>query len=181
MVRAAVFGAKQVIHARLGGFEPEGVVAIGQDVHLHPERGYVEAMDDVFGDHFEHDGASERHVQLVDFAAALGMLDFPHPLLADDGKFDRVLGHGALFGVQHCTPQEERHRHEQRQNDPDGFEHPQAACCASRAVASGRTTIVEGQKDDRQENQHSEKHADGDQIEVQCIDGRSYRRGLFGK
>ena len=97
VLRAAVFGAEQMIGAGLGGVEPRDGVAAGQHVLLHAEGGDEEAVNHVLRGHDQLDVAADGNVQFVDLALAFGVLDLPHPLLGDDVDFGRVAGRRALL------------------------------------------------------------------------------------
>src|SRR6202162_4721121 len=114
MPGAAVLRAKEMIPAGPRGLEPGDRVAPGHDVFLHAERGHEEVVDHVLGGHREAHGAPDRHVQLVDLALPVGMLDLPHPLLADDGDLDRV-----VRGAVHREDDDED-RDQEREETADG-------------------------------------------------------------
>src|SRR5581483_2976192 len=77
---AAELIAAQGVDAGEGGLEPEHRVPAGQYVALLAKRRHVEVVDDILRGHHEPDGLADRHVQLVDLAPPVGMLDLPHPL-----------------------------------------------------------------------------------------------------
>src|SRR5580765_8480178 len=81
VLRAAVFGAEQMIGARLGGAEPRDGVAAGEHVLFHAKRGDEEAVDDVLRSHDEFDVTAERDVEFVNLPLAFSMFELPHPLL----------------------------------------------------------------------------------------------------
>ena len=74
-MRAAVFGAQQVILAGTIGRERKGGVTAGDDVLLHPQRRGVEAVDHILRRHDEPHRPSQRQVQFVYFATALRILE----------------------------------------------------------------------------------------------------------
>src|SRR6185437_16086979 len=47
----------------------------------------VKAVDHILRGHDQPDHLADRDMQLVDLALAAGVLDLPHPLLADDVDF----------------------------------------------------------------------------------------------
>ena len=65
-------------------------VAARHHVLLEAERRHVEAVDDVLRGHDEAHRLAERHVQLVDLAPAVALLQLPHPLLGDDVDRQRI-------------------------------------------------------------------------------------------
>ena len=84
VVGAAVLRAEQVIGARPRRLEPDGGVAAGQDVHVDAEVRHEKAVDHVLGGQQQLERPADRDVQFVDLALPFGVLDLPHPLLADD-------------------------------------------------------------------------------------------------
>ena len=46
--RTAVFSAEQVVFSRLSRFEPGRSIATWEHIHLHPESGYIKAVNDIF-------------------------------------------------------------------------------------------------------------------------------------
>src|SRR5262249_17909593 len=78
---AAVLSAEEAELAEPRRREPEPGVAARNDVLLEPERGNEEAVDRVLRRHQQAHRLAERDVQLVDLAAAVAVLQLPHPLL----------------------------------------------------------------------------------------------------
>ena len=105
VLRAAVFGAEQVIGAGLGGAEPCDGVAAGEHVLLHAEGGNEEAVDHVLRSHDELDVAANGNVEFVDLALAFGVFEFPHPLLGDDVDFGGIAGWRAAFEIDDRAPE----------------------------------------------------------------------------
>ena len=58
-------------------------------------------------------GAADRHVQLVDLALAVEVLELPHPLLADDVDVQRLVGR-ARHREEHAGAPDEDHHRDQR-------------------------------------------------------------------
>ena len=122
MVHAAVLSTEQVISSGLRSFKPEGRVTSGDDVGFRAKRRYEEVMNHVFRRHDQLDFATNRHVQLVDLTLAGGVLQFPHPLLADDVNLNRILGRFVLIEIDACAPAKHRHRDDEGNNGPERFE-----------------------------------------------------------
>src|SRR5579862_72089 len=104
MVGAAILSAKEVIGADLSRLEPNRRVATGQDVLLDTEDRNEEVVNDVLGSHGELDRHSNRHMKLVNFARPLGMLQVPHPLLADHENFHGRIWRTRIFKIQARSP-----------------------------------------------------------------------------
>src|SRR5262249_33127963 len=92
VVGAAILRAEEMVPAGSSGTEPHGVVVAGNDIHLDAEGGDGEVMNYVFAAHDKANIAASGNVDFIDFALAVGLLRFPHPLLADDVDVQRVVG-----------------------------------------------------------------------------------------
>ena len=79
-------------------------------------------MDDVLGRQREFHRAIYRKVQFVDFAIAFLMLDFPHPLFADDIDFQRVRRRNFFVKICFCAPRKNSHRDERGNDCPGDFD-----------------------------------------------------------
>ena len=71
-------------------------------------------------------GAADRHVQLVDLALAVEVLELPHPLLADDVDVERLVGRARHREEDARAPDEDHHRDEERDDRPGDLEHQAA-------------------------------------------------------
>ena len=180
MLRAAVLGAEQVVPARLRRGEPEDVVAPGDDVRLHPERGNEEAVDDVFGAHDQLDRAADRHVQLVDLALPLHVLRLPHPLLADDVDFHRAGRRPVDVEEDLGAPAEHHHGDEERDDRPEQFQHQRAVVRDADLVLVPAAVLDREHRDQRRDEQREECR-DGEHEEVDAVDGGRLGRGLLRK
>ena len=79
-----------MILARLRRREPLGRVTTRHDILFVAKAGHEEIVDHILRSHDQLHRLSDRNVQFVDLAAAVRMLDFPHPLFADDVDLGRV-------------------------------------------------------------------------------------------
>src|SRR5690349_15125781 len=107
MLGPAVLGAEEMIASGLGGGEPHGIVAAGNNVVFYTEGWDEEAMDDVFRRERQLDWAIHGHMQFVDLALAFRILDFPHPLLADDVEIHRIRRRAGIREEDLRAPPEE--------------------------------------------------------------------------
>src|ERR1700741_3219579 len=158
VIGPAVLGAEQTILADLGGAEPQGVVTARHDVHLDAEGGDVEIVDHVFAAHDELDVAIQGNVELVDFAAAIRLLQPPHPLLADHIDVQRVLGSSSKVDVQHGAPGEHAEGDDQRNYRPTDF---QSRIALDRSAYFVRVSpaVFEGRKNSQTRDEHAEEQA----------------------
>ena len=84
----------------------------------------------------------DRHVQLVDLALPLAVLELPHPLLADGVDVERFVGHAAHEREVHArAPDEHHHREDERDARPDQLERqrPVNRLADSRRASGGGT------------------------------------------
>ncbi len=166
---AAVFGAEQVIGARLGGAEPGDGVAAGEHVLLHAERGNEEAVDDVLRSHDEFDVAADGDVQFVDLALAFGVFELPHPLLGDDVDFGRIARRRAALEVDDRAPGEDHHEDAERNDRPGEFEGSGAFDLFGQnafAMAIARGEIDDGDEDQKGHQPGHDEQEDEESIDV---------------
>ena len=86
--RAAEFGAEKRKTAGRGRPEPHRLERAGDDIVLQPEGRDEEAVDDVLRSQDKAHSLADRHMQRIDLPLSAGVLNFPHPLLADDIEFE---------------------------------------------------------------------------------------------
>jgi hypothetical protein len=115
VVRAAVFGAVDVVGSGLGGVDPHAVVAPRDDVLLDAERGDVKAVDDVLTLEYEPDGGVRGEVELV-VAVAVGVAKGPLPHRAGDVD---LVGVGGLDGHVQVAAETEVEDHEDQHGGDD--------------------------------------------------------------
>src|SRR5438105_10028911 len=107
-------------------------------------------------------------MQLIDLAMALGMLDFPHPLLADDINFHRVGGGTGLINEDSSGPEKHDHRNAERNDRPDDFEGEIVRGFRGRRF--GPAAILQREINDEHENQERKKSTDNEHEEIETID-----------
>ena len=179
VVCAAILRTEEMVAAGFRGTEPHGVVMAGDDVHFHAKRRNEKVVDDVLTGEHELDVAADGNVQFVDFSAAVGLLNFPHPLLADDINVQSVLGRMAVIDVNNRAPA----KHGQGQNcgnhDPRDF---QAHVAVNRNADFVLTLAVkfEEENHDRGGDGRGEKDGDEDQERHQRVHAGSEVGGLLG-
>src|SRR5580704_6630894 len=103
MVCAAILRTEKLVAARLSGTEPHGVVVARHNVHLYAESRNEKVVDNVFAGHHELDVAANWNVKFVDLPVAIGLLNFPHPLLADDVDVQGILRRMAEIDIDDRT------------------------------------------------------------------------------
>jgi len=178
---AAILGAKESIFSGLRGLEPRVRVAARQHILFYAEGGHVEAVDHVLRGHLHPYGRALRHVQRVDLARAVRMLELPHPLLADGVDL-----HGASFRrlldveVADRRPREDADPQKRRNHHPGRLQ---------QHVAGGRigpirprtAPVADGKVQDGDNHASGKQQAQRDQHEVDQVDVGGYRRGLIRK
>ena len=108
--------------AGLGRLKPGLNVTAGDHVDLGAEDRHEEIVNDVLRGQRQFHRPVDGQVQFVDLALAVGMLDLPHPLFADDEHLRGVrrrLGHR---GIDLRSPHEHDEEDEQRRDGPEPFE-----------------------------------------------------------
>src|SRR5262245_4220069 len=123
MVRAAIFGAEQVVSAGFGRLEPDSGVSIlpGYDIGLDAECGDKKAVDYVFARHNHLDATANGHVQFIDLALSVCVLEPPHPLLGGDVNIERIARIAIDLEIELRTPDEDDHDDERGNNSPGNF------------------------------------------------------------
>ncbi len=180
MLGSAIFGAEEVIASRLSGGEPHGVIAAGNHVVLHAERRDKETVNDVLRCQRQPYRLAHRDVQLVNFALALGILNLPHPLLADNVNVHCARRRaGALKEYLRAPP--EKRQHDDERNHRPGNLQLQGAVNGRRNFVRGTTPVFDGKEKDRAENDHSHDDADRRQIEIQVVDAAGNAGSRLGK
>ena len=91
-------------------------------------------MDDVLRRQHQPHGLADRHVQRIDLALAAGMLDLPHPLLADDIDFE-VAGRRLVEpDIDAGAPDEEPRKAHKRRGGPADLQCPGLLAAGWRAM-----------------------------------------------
>ncbi len=74
------------------------------DILLDAKRGNIKTVDHILGRKRKFHRATDRQMQFVDFAIAFLMLDFPHPLFANDIDFKRIRRRNFFVEKNHAPP-----------------------------------------------------------------------------
>ncbi len=180
VLRAAVLGAEEVVLAGLGRREPQRVVAAGNDVRLHAERGDEVAVDDVLGAHDQLHRPPDRHVQLVDLALPVHVLHLPHPLLADDVDLHRARRRTVEIEEDLRAPREHHHDDAERDERPEQLERERAVDGDADLVVVA-SAVLDGERDHEAGDEQREERRDGDHEEVDRVDLRRLRGRLLRK
>src|SRR5206468_377174 len=122
MLRSAILCTKQMILPWLDSLEPLTGVPPGYDILFHTKRGNKKTVDHVLRSHGQDDGAINRHVQLVNLAFALGVLQFPHPLFADHLHFNCVSWTALDPEIRQRTPRKQSKSQNDRSHCPAALE-----------------------------------------------------------
>ena len=165
---AAILIAEKAIGADLGGLKPFLGVAAGNYVHLHAEGGDGEIVDDVFGGHHQADGNVHGDVQLIDFARPFGMLEVPHPLLADDKNFHGALGRTGGGEKEAGAPEEKNNANEAGNHDPGEFE-GQGLLGRRRDLVLRAAAVLDHEVEDRGEDESGEEKRDAGEKEEEVV------------
>ena len=168
MLRAAIFGAKEVVGAGLRRLEPRRLVAARQHILLHAKGGNVHAVDHIFRGHCQADRASGRDVKLVDFPVPLRVLKLPHPLLPDHVDIHRVRRHARHLEVEVGAPAEDHHGDHQGDHGPDQFK-PQRTQNRLRDFVRRAPSVTDREDRHHQKDQDYEKQRNRNQKEEQQI------------
>ena len=169
MLGAAEFGAEDREMAGLGRPEPHHLQGAGHDIMLHPKLRDEKAVDDVLRGQHEPHVLADRQVQLVDLALAAGMLDLPHPLLADDIDVEigrrRPVQPDVAFGAPHKQHEEG----EQGSDGPGDLDGP-ALLPGVAARCGAAAAIADAEQPDQPEDQRQDRRADAQLGDEQRID-----------
>ncbi len=167
-----------MVVARFRRTEPHRIVMAGNHIHFHAERGYGKIVNDVFAGHDQSHVAIDRDVQFINFAAAVGLFELPHPLFADDVDVKRVGRRVAVVHVNDGAPAEHSHQEEKRQNDPGNFQ-AHVAVDGRANVTGGFALVAEEKVDDSDGDRHREKDTDRDDEQHEAVKVRSEVGGRF--
>ena len=159
MLRSAVFGAEEVVDARLRRDEGRRRVAIGYDILLQAEGGDEDAVEDVGGradeldrgvdGNDEADGLALSLVLCVELGcglqphAVLRVVEVPEPLLAHHSNLHRVTDGDRHLRVVARSPEEDDAEDGRRDERPGDLEsqvvggHGAPRTAAARLVADG--------------------------------------------
>src|SRR5579863_882473 len=181
VIRPTVFGAKNVIAARFGCFKPVSLVAAGHHVMFETKRRNIEAVEDVFAREREFYRPAGGHVQLIDLALAVGVLDFPHPLLSDHVDIERILSRRrVVLETEFGSPSEHHQHHQERDHAPYDFERERAVDRLGTVIWIFSTVF---ESKERNEEKNHNRHHDPyyKQERVKRVDFASRGGGAIGK
>ena len=178
---ATELAAKNVEAAEPRRLEPLLRVAARHHVLLGAEGRHVEIVDHVLGGHQETHRATHRHVEFVQLALALGVLDVPHPLLADDVDLQRIgVGRWDFQPViEGRAPDEETHRDHQRDGAPYEFDFPGLEV-ERRAVGVAALTVLVQEVKHRHEDHRQHDQREQDQRVEKRVRLPRHGGGTFG-
>ena len=124
-------------------------------------------MDHVLRGHDELDVLAGGHVQFVDLALPLHVLELPHPLLGDDVNFCGVRRRRAFPEVDDGAPDEEGQHHEKRNDRPCDFE--DGGAFDLLGFASTHAAILDRQHRNGDKDERGHDASDQEQIDVERI------------
>ena len=122
---------------------------------------------------------ADGHVQLVDLALALGVLELPHPLLADDVDHRGVV-RGAVGVEVDVAPQTNM-----TMKTNSGVSVQNSSSGTLPGIGAGRrragpAAVADGEVDQQHRHQQADAAADDDQEAEQLVHGLRRGRGLLG-
>ena len=173
---AAQLGTFDAVFAGLGRLEPNRLVSARHDVVLDPERRDEEAVDDILRGQHEAHRLADRNVQGVDFALAAGVLDFPHPLLADDENLEVSRRRLVQPDVNLRAPHEEPEKGDQRRRGPADLENP-ALLGRIGARGAAAAAIAHAEPEHQPEHQDEDQRAQDELGDEQPVDDLGAERG----
>src|SRR5258708_8626748 len=112
-----------MISSRFGRTKPHGCVPAGEYVLFHAERRNVKTMNYVLRSHDQLNVAPNGHMQLIDLADALHVLQLPHPLFCNYINLAGVLRRSAHLEEKNCTPNKDDDKNAERNNGPADFQY----------------------------------------------------------
>src|SRR5271169_540310 len=140
----------------------------GHDVHLYAERGNEKVVDDVFTGEHELDIAAHRDVKFVNLPVAVGLLNFPHPLLADDVDVQSVLRRVAEIDVDNRTPSKHGQGENRGNHNPHDFQ-SHVAVNRNADFVLALAVVFKEENHDRRGDRNSEEERDEDQERHQRV------------
>src|SRR5215470_2774796 len=109
------------------------------------------------------------------------MLNFPHPLSADNINIQGLVGHTRIRNVQARTPRKHNERDDERDNSPRDLQTAVLLISYLFRRASRPTPIFHGEIKNENENQGREEGSDARKEKVHTIHTRRDRRCNFRK
>src|SRR6202162_4804897 len=180
VVGTAILGAEEMILANFGGPEPKGIVTSGHNVYFRAEGRDVKIVDDIFAAHDELDVPIDRNMQLINFLAAVGLLQSPHPLLADDIDVQGVGGRGAEIDIDERAPGKNDHGDRGGDQGPADFQEQIDMHVVANFTRSFAAVFVH-REDAKCRDQHDEKEAGEHDERKQRVDIAGETGRLLGE
>src|SRR5438552_18815805 len=112
---------------------------------------------------------ADWNVQLVDLPTPIGMLNFPHPLFADDMDLSRVWRRARHCEENFRGPEKETEEDKERNECPGDFETKRTAFRRS-AIGARATAVTDAEKNREQKNQDCSRAAKREQRKANTID-----------
>ncbi len=169
-----------MIGARFRGVKPLRCIAARHDILLDAKSRQEKAVDNIFRRERELDGLADGHVQLVDFAIAFLVLDFPHPLFAHDIDLGRIWRHARHAVIDARAPDKNEHGDEERNDTPGDLDAGRGSL-AQTTIRPFASAVFEEEVEHRTENDQHEKGTECGQEPKEIIDLRCCGGGLRGK
>src|SRR5258708_3340174 len=101
--------------------EPDRGIPARQHIHMGTKIRYEEAVDYIFRGKQKLDRPAGWHVQLINLTLSFGMLEFPHPLLANDVNYRGIIGRAVRIEVDDCSPAKHEKEDDQWRKGPNQF------------------------------------------------------------
>src|SRR5262249_28596971 len=111
-------------------------------------------------------------MQLVDFAAPVGLLELPHPLFANYVNVERVRRSVAIIHVNYRAPAEHGHQEEEWKHNPGNFQ-PQVAVDGSSNFVRCFAFVAEEEINDGNRDRNGKENAHADDKQHEAVNGRS--------
>src|SRR5262249_3472925 len=148
------------------------------DVLFDAEIWKEKTVNDVLRRQGELHNATDRNVEFVNFTIAFRVLDFPHPLLADDVDFEGVGRWAFDCEVEVRAPGEHTHHQEQGNDGPSEFEGHLRKTRRS-TISWLAATIFEDEINDRKSDEDQHERADSGEGPIEVIDLAGYLRSVL--
>src|SRR6267142_352158 len=167
MTGTAVLSAEKMVLAGSCRLKPHGSVLAGNAVLFDPKCGDVKTVNHVLRRVGNLHRPADRHMKLIDFAAAVRMLDFPHPLLADDIDVLGALRRNRFVQVQVGAPDEHDHKQNGGNRTPEQFESKRLLCLFGFTVRP--PAVAHGKNDDEDDDKKRKETANTGQKPVEYV------------
>src|SRR5260221_4918235 len=118
-------------------------------------------------------------MKLVDLTLAAGMLELPHPLLADAIDLQRVGGRAFHVIVDHRAPYKNHHRDAERNDRP--YDLQQSRAMYLLRLAFGGPSVLDGEEKNENGDEQGEESREQHQEQVESVHLSCHVRGLLRK